>query len=190
MLVKKLKEAGYEESALGFSLSYNSTIKRAMEIMPKYAFGKPGESKFLESIFVWLDVDASRTTWSEMDTYRISTKQSESTMHTLGKRHLTQEDFEYPIPEEMLAIVNYHIDKYKNKEIKKYQLKNILPEGFLQRIIWCFSYKTLQNIYSQRFDHELPQWHIFLDTIIQSIDHPEFIVRNYGEENNKKITTD
>jgi len=182
MEVKKLKEAGYEESALGFSLSYNSTIERAMQIMPKYAFGKPGESKFLESIFVWLDVDASRTTWSEMDTYRISTKQSESTMHTLGKRHLTQEDFEYPIPEDMLAIVNNHIDKYKNKEIKKHQLKNILPEGFLQRRIWCFSYKTLQNIYAQRSDHELPQWHVFLDTIIQSIDHPEFIIKNYGEK--------
>lgn len=58
MNVLKLNECGYEESALGFSLSYNSTIDRAKELFPTYAFKGNGESKFLESIYIWVDVNA------------------------------------------------------------------------------------------------------------------------------------
>ena len=48
-----LNETGYEESAFGFSLSYNSTKDRAKELFPKFAFKQDGENKFLESIYIW-----------------------------------------------------------------------------------------------------------------------------------------
>ena len=182
MKVTLLKECGYEEAVYGFSLSYNSTIERTKQILPKYAFGRSGERKFLESIYVWLDVTAPRFIWSEADTYRISTKQSESTMHTLHKRPLIMEDFEYELPENMLDIVNRQRIKFLNKEITKGKFKSCLPDGYLQTREWCFNYGILQNIYNQRHDHELEEWHYFLDVILKNIEHPEFIVNPNEKE--------
>lgn len=181
MQVKVLKECGYDESALGFSLSHNSSIERAKFLLPKYAFGIPGENKFLESMIVYLDVIAPRFWWQEADCYRVgSTKQSESTMHTIMKGLLTQENFEYLIWPNYLDFLNQLITQYnKNKSLDIFLvLKNHLPEGFLQRRIWVINYKTLQNIYSQRKNHKLNQWHIFLDTVLGEIEHPEFIVND------------
>lgn len=186
MKVIKLSEYGLEESALGFSLSYNSNPERAKQIFPKYAHGIPGEGKFLESIITYWDVDAPRFFWSEADTYRVgTTKQSESTMHTITKRVLTQEDFEYPVFSSTLIELNNLISSFqdeKDKEVKKVlfkQIKNNLPEGFLQRRIWMLNYKTLQNIVWQRSNHKLEQWHNFIRIILLNVEHPEYI---YKEE--------
>jgi len=189
MKIAKLNEQGYEESALGFSLSYNTSLERTKQILPKYAFGVPGESKFLESIMLWWDVTAPRYWWQEADTYRVGvTKQSESTMHTIMKRPLTQEDFEHHIHGYALQHVNDLIFSYKKKENAEekkevfLRLKSNLPEGFLQRRIWMFSYKTLQNIYTQRYNHKLPQWKEFLDYALENIEHPEFIIKQGTNE--------
>jgi hypothetical protein len=188
MIVNKLSEHGYEEAVLGFSLSYNSTLERTKEILPKYAFGIPGENKFLESIVIWLDVTAPRFWWQEADTYRVgSTKQSESTMHTITKAVLSQENFEYEILDATLQNINCAIGMYKtiSKDWKeKYfleRVKNQLPEGFLQRRIWCINYKCFQNIYNQRINHKLPQWKYFCKTVLESLEHPEFIVENVNK---------
>jgi hypothetical protein len=177
MKITKLSEYGYNEAALGFSLSYNSTIDKAKELLPKFAFGLPGENKFLESIYLWLDVTAPRFWWQEADTYRLSTKQSASTMHTLTKRKLTKEDFESYIPEEYLDDINIIAKNINNGIYTLEYLKNLLPEGFLQRRIWTMNYKCLQNIYNQRHNHRLPQWRYFCEEILKQIDHPEFIVK-------------
>ena len=183
MEITKLAEHGYEESAIGFSLSYNSTSTRAKEIFPKYAWGKRGESKFLESIYLWLDINAPRFWWSEADTYRMSSKQSSSTMHTLAKTELTNNNFEYPIDEDYLKILNDLRLKTLKGEIKIEILKNALPEGFLQRRIWVMNYKCLQNIYIQRCNHRLPQWKYFCNEIVKIVDHPEFIIMPKEKEN-------
>jgi hypothetical protein len=172
--VKVLEEHGYNSAALGFSLSYNTAIERAKEVMPKYAFGIPGENKFLEMIMTWWDISAPRYYWQEADTYRSgTTKQSESTIHTLKKKPLSQENFEENIPIFMVDFINTLIEE----GAQLVQIKNVLPEGFIQRRIWMFSYKTLQNIFIQRKNHKLPQWHIFLDSVLSQIEHPEFIVK-------------
>ena len=179
-----LNEAGYEQAVQGFSLSYHSSIERAIELLPVYAFKGDGENKFLESIMLWLGVQAPRFWWQEADTYRVGTsKQSESTMHTLCKRELTQEDFEMPLEKDALANLNKLIENYKqqtNPTMKNYCfriLKNSLPEGFLQERIWLLSYKTLQNMYKQRVNHRLSQWQGFFAAVLRQIEHPEFIWR-------------
>lgn len=187
MKTKVLSEYGYEEAVLGFSLSYNTSIERVKKILPKYAFGVPGEGKFLESMIIYLDVTAPRFWWQEADTYRVgTTKQSESTMHTIAKRELTRDDFEGWIDSYVIDSVNVQIKGYQNslsndpiydKKSMFLNIKNILPEGFLQRRIWMMSYKTLQCIYVQRYNHRLPQWKQFLDVVLSEIQHPEFIVR-------------
>jgi hypothetical protein len=182
MKIIKLDECGYDEAVLGFSLSYNSTVERSKELLQKYAFGKPGENKFLESIQVWLDVTAPRFWWQEADTYRLASKQSESTMHTLCKRKVTNDDFEYPLNDFYLCQVNLMIDLYRDKKITISELKNCLPEGFLQRRIWTMNYKCLQNIYNQRKTHRLVEWQIFIHKILEQIHHPEFLDVVYNKE--------
>ena len=175
MKTRVLGEEGYSLAAFGFSLSYNSTMERAKLLFPAYAFKQGGENKFLESIVIWLDVTAPRFWWQEADTYRVgTTKQSESTMHTLKKTVISQENFEYPVPPMMLEIIADMVDN--NAKIE--EIKNVLPEGFLQRRIWMMNYKGLQNIYNQRKNHRLPQWKIFFDDMIPNLQHPEFIIRS------------
>lgn len=182
IFVSKLYECGYEEAALGFSLSYKTSIDRAKAILPKYAFGVPGENKFLESIIVYLDITAPRYWWQEFDTYRVGvTKQSESTMHTLTKRPLQIDDFEF-ITDEYLVYLNKLIEDYKNADKdtrteKLILLKSSLPEGFLQRRIVCTNYKTLQNIVIQRSNHRLPHWKTFISFLLENLEHPEFLIQ-------------
>lgn len=179
-----IEEAGYESAMLGVSLSWASTPERAKEIAPNLAHKGGGHSKFLESMYLWLDVQFPRYVWQEADTYRVgTTKQSASTMHTLTKGILTGELFDGYINPEQLTYLNAVIKNYseeKDAALKKelfLELKGNLPESFLQRRIWVFNYATLQNIYRQRYHHKLPHWKIFLDSIISQISHPEFIVK-------------
>jgi hypothetical protein len=189
MKIVLLRECGYEEAVLGFSLSYNSTIERTQQILPKYAFGIPGESKFLESIQVWLDVTAPRYWWQEADTYRVGTsKQSESTMHTLIRKELTQDQFEDSVPTVYLDYLNDAVRMYKtistgwkNNYFVRH-IKNNLPEGFLQRRIWNLNYKVLQNIIVQRMYHRLPQWGVFCTYLLSNVSHPEFLVKGDTNE--------
>jgi len=131
-----------------------------------------------------MNVDFPRMIWQEADTYRIATKQSESTIHTITKRNLEQIDFEYPIFEVTLEQINLLIEEWRNLENAKdkkevfLRIKNNLPEGFLQRRIWCMSYKTFQNMYHQRIGHKMPQWKEFLEIILSQLEHPEFIVKS------------
>jgi hypothetical protein len=178
MQVAILEEAGYDQAILGISLSHGSTIERAKEVALKLAFQDGGHNKFLESIFVWLDVTAPRYWWQEADTYRLSTKQSESTMHTIHKRRLTQEDFEHDIPKSHLKHLNILCDEYCiNKSTDNLEkLKSQIPEGFLQRRIWVMNYKTLRNILIQRTKHRLSEWRIvFCPYIRNAIQHPELL---------------
>ena len=88
MKIEILGEAGYDAAIKGLSLSKGCTIERAKEVAVNLAPKDGGHNKILESIYIWIDIVAPRYWWQEADTYRISTKQSGSTMHTIQKRLL------------------------------------------------------------------------------------------------------
>ena len=167
MEVKILREAGIDEALLGMSLSYESNIDKMYPRAVLLSSQDHGHNKFLESIVLWLDIIAPRFWWSQADTYRAGvTKQSSSTMHTLSKKEFSQKDFEHPIPQNILNILN---------TIPKERLKNILPEGFLQRRIVCLNYKVLRTIIKQRLTHKLPEWQTFITAILTQCQNPEFL---------------
>ncbi len=171
MQVTVLDEYGYEFALLGLSLSYKQDTERMPEVARRLAFKGGGHNKFLESIVLWLDVTAPRYWWQQFDTYRVGvTKQSESTMHTMTKRPLIQEDFEHPIPAEILAYLNQLIAEKDWKQVKW-----LLPEGLLQRRIVCLSYMALQRMIRQRAAHKLEEWPAFIDQILRQVAHPEFL---------------
>ena len=165
-----LSEHGYEEAMLGLSLSYNTSVERAREVALKLAHKQGGHNKFLESIYVWMDMTFPRKFWQQFDTYRIATKQSESTMHTILKNNLQQKNFVRELPQEYLDALNELISLGEWEALKDY-----LPEGFLQRRIVCVSYKTLQNIVKQRQSHKLKEWQDFINGLMFEIEHPYYI---------------
>ena len=171
------------------SIRYTEAYERLEKIARGLAH-KPGggHNKFLETITLTLDVRAPRYWWQEFDTYRVGvTKQSESTMHTITKRPLSEDDFEMPnMPQKVLDILDslrgdyLRAEKRGDKEKCEdvfHKIKALLPEGFLQRRIVCLNAKALQNMYTQRRAHRLPEWHQFFDDIITQLPEDS----KYGE---------
>jgi hypothetical protein len=169
--VRILEEHGYDSAMLGLSLSHNQDPKRMPDVAQRLAFKGDAHNKFLESLAVWLDIDAPRYWWQQFDTYRAGvTKQSESTMHTLTKQTLSQEDFEHPLPAGMLAHLNDLIQRGDWEQVKW-----LLPESFLQRRVVCLNYMVLQRMIRQREAHRLEEWHFFSDQILAQVRHPQFL---------------
>ncbi len=184
MQLKVLLEAGYDEALRGMAYSFKDRAlpveewwegqrERAEKRAPKLAPMEGGHNKFLESIQVWVDLEACRAFWSEFDTYRVgTTKQSESTMHTLSKRPPTFADFEEGTPE--VTIYGFmQVWEFAKGDVTI--LKQALPEGFLQRRIVCTNYKSLKNILKQREGHRFKWWQVFIDEIVKQIEHSELL---------------
>jgi len=170
MEVNVLSEHGYFPAMLGLSLSYNQDVGKMPEVADKLKNKYGGHNKFLESIFMWVDVDAPLYFWKQGDTYRLSTKQSESTMHTLLRTPITQELFEDPIDDSIL-------DKLEEMRVAKDfdKLNSHLPQSFLQRRIWVMNYMVIKNIIRQRRGHKLPQWDFFIDAIFNQAENKELL---------------
>lgn len=184
MQVKILEERGYDNALRGMSYSFKDratdteswweaqrprAMKRAELLAPK----GEGHNKFLRQIELWVDVEAARCWWSEFDTYQVgTTRQSESTMHTLSKRPPVMEDFE--IDTSRLMVEAFMISWEKNKgNIAK--LKCDLPEGFLQRRMVTLNYMNLRNIIQQRTNHRLHYWDWFIKALLEQVEHPELL---------------
>ena len=182
--VRVLCEAGYKEALFGLSLSYrtltpleiNGTKRyfdddqhflKLCKIAETLAFKQGGHNKFLESMQVWLLIRGSLSFWKQFDTYRVgTTKQSESTMHTLKKRELTENDFTketFCIP---TITQNFSID----------EMRDSLPSGFLECRVVNTNYKTLQNIIHQRKNHKSKKWNTFIEMLLKQVQHPEFLI--------------
>lgn len=166
-----LEEHGESSALLGLSLSYNRDPARMLDVANRLCLRGEGHNKFLESIVVWMDVHAPRYFWQQFDTYRVGvTKQSESTMHTLTKRPLSQADFAHPIPERHLAHLNRLVEENAWDRVKQ-----DLPESFLQRRIVCLNYMALQRVLRQRSTHRLAEWSVFTEQVLRRVKHPEWL---------------
>ena len=182
MEVSILEEHGYENAIRGLAYSFKDRANPVDEWWTEDKFTKMiktanslvnregGHNKWLESVMLWIDIEAPRYWWSEFDTYRVGmTKQSESTMHTLRKRDVTQEDFEMPLPPSLLDAVN--IERHNSVE----KVKAVLPESYLQRRMVVTNYKCLRNIIFQRHDHKLKLWQYFCEEIYLQSNYPELL---------------
>lgn len=206
MKVDVLKVDGIKEALLGIGLSYGLTSDkniidmedaklagRLTKICEKCARRGNGEDKFLRMIQIWADVTAPRFWWAEFDTYKVGTVAlSESTMHTLGKRPLTPEDFEPPMNQRPEGLINNPLAAAILASMSQSRLEGLnrtmtspftpievkkaaLPEGFLQRRIVNFNYAVFANMIRQRRNHRLPQWHYFLNKIYYGLPFLEFL---------------
>lgn len=148
------------------------------------------DRKFLRQIMVSVDITAPLYWWKELDTYKINTTaNSTSTMHKLSSTPITLDHFEIDDFSYSLKVydgepyqMDYFIDdiwediihhcetlrkKYLETKDQKYwkELIRLLPESWLQTRTWTCNYQNLRNIYSQRKNHRLTEWHQFCDWI-------------------------
>ena len=162
-----------------------------LRLAQKLILAGPEHAKFLRQIFVSVDITAPLYWWKEFDTYKVGTvANSTSTMHKLAAAPITKEMFEfdneeiivsqYTIPHggECELIFDDYIEdiidmcetlrlKYKETQDKSYwrALIQILPNAFLQTRTITLSYANLRNIYFQRKNHKLKEWHQFCNWI-------------------------
>ena len=148
-------------------------------------------AKFMRQIFVSIDITAPLYWWKEFDTYKVGTvANSTSTMHKLSSTQLTKDVFEftnlglivdeYSIPHgnNVERIFEDYVDDIiemcENLRLKFLEtgdsaywkaLIQILPNAFLQTRTVTMSYANLRNIYFQRKNHKLSEWHDFCDWI-------------------------
>ena len=148
------------------------------ELSLKLQKAGPEHCKHLRMIMVWADITGPFYWWKEADTYRNGVeKLSCSTMHTLMRRPLTDEDFEFDCVNKdfikyVLESINTSIDAYKCERedlvLKKEIWRSVieaLPESFLQKRTVMMSYAALRNIVRQREGHKLQEWHYFIEWV-------------------------
>ena len=203
MKVDVLKVEGLDIACVAVRLSFNSTSNEDaviasgndrtctdlfaddVELLKKLIVAGDSHAKVMRMATVWLDVTMPRYWWSEFDTYKQgTTTMSESSVHRLKSRikkgELGVSDFEVD-GESFFAsysveqTLNHMIAGVTEYDISTEELKQMLPESFLQRRIICTNYQTLRHIYFDRRKHILPIWHKFLDTLLEQLPFPEFI---------------
>ena len=160
-----------------------------MELARALIKGGSEHRKFLRQIFVSVDITAPLYWYKEFDTYKVGTvANSTSTMHKLTSKPITIDCFEIDDYNKQLGLfperdiltttdvdyVGFQVESiiyfletlrktYLATEDKKYwkELVRWLPESWLQTRTITFNYEVLYNIYCQRKNHKLTEWHIF-----------------------------
>ena len=134
-----------------------------MDLATRLIKAGPEHRKFLQQIFICVDIVLPRAIWQEFDTYRVGvTKNSCSTMHKIQDHLLDETDFDDGIDPRMIATVNEYIERYQqSKSVSDLDiLKKQLPEGFLQRRTVTMNYENVMNMFRQRMHHRMPHWRV------------------------------
>ena len=146
--------------------------------------GGTEESKFMRQIMVSMDINAPFLFWKEFDTYKVATTANScSTMHKLTSEEIGAQNFSFDMLIEefneedwdAISTIRVNIINYceflrkryletKDKRIWR-ALIEILPSAWNQKRTWTANYQVLRNIYFQRRNHKLKEWHQFCDMI-------------------------
>ena len=165
-------------------------------------------AKFMRQIFVSVDITAPLYWWKEFDTYKVGTvANSTSTMHKLSAIPITMDIFDFdnldvvidsyivPHGEERITIFSDYaediIDMCENLRLKFKEtgdavywraLVQILPNAYLQTRTITMSYANLRNIYSQRKNHKLKEWHQFCEEWIPTLPYAKDLILLGGKD--------
>lgn len=145
----------------------------------------PEESKYRRMITVTMDVIAPLYWWKEFDTYKVGTVcNSCSTMHKIHAKEFTLDDFSHEhmnadclrLMDAMVNFLNDYRNLYLETKDKSYwwQMIQLLPTSYNQRRTIQLNYEVLSQIYRQRKNHKLDEWHTFCDWI-KSLPYSELI---------------
>ena len=143
-------------------------------------------AKVNRMIQVWVRITAPRYWWTEFDTYHVGmTEMSESTVHTIKKcirdktlslKNFEVSEFSKPMIEAWLTKM-YTLDYKSELETMSVEdLKQTIPESFLQKRMVNLNYQTLRHIYFDRRNHRMPIWRKFLEDILPQLPFNDLII--------------
>jgi hypothetical protein len=154
-----------------------------LTLLKKLVKSGTDHGKFMRQIVVYVDITAPRYWLTEADTYRMGVeKNSCSTMHTIHKRPLNEDDFSAEDSccdhyfKRTLDLLNRAREKFIETKDKKYwrTMIKMLPQSFNQRRTYMISYQALRNMYHARKNHKLTEWHDFC-AWVESLPYSELI---------------
>ena len=149
----------------------NPHIKRAIKLAN---MNGGGHDQFLTGIVVDFDLTLSNKAWVEAERYTfLNFVSSMSTMHRISKMAIADCCNQFTSPSaiqtaEALQKEYLSIDGDALPELKKrayLKLLYNLPSGFELMAGMTTNYRCLKNIYAQRRNHRLPDWHTVCDWI-------------------------
>jgi hypothetical protein len=173
---KPTKTVGDSILHIGHTLSSPDCIigEKDMKLAKHLVSKGPVHGKFTRGMHVWMEINAPRYLWSEIDTYTVGVSpiSSESTMYTLIKEsvNITSDMFHYTTPIEDVMHFSKRVEQLgdqfgSRQEIPIDVIKSILPEGWMQKREKVFSYQGLGQLYKYRRKHRLEAWKPICDTI-------------------------
>lgn len=124
-------------------VSHSSVVvveEKDMERMRNLVISGDEHSKVVRGILAYTEITAPVYWWCELETYRAGHERlsSSSTMH-IDCKGLQGEELQ--------------------------RVKAEIPMGKELTKVDFFSYQCLRNIVKQRYNHRLPEWHMFIDWI-------------------------
>lgn len=147
-------------------------------------------AKFTRQIGVSMDITAPLYWWKEFDTYKVgTTANSESTMHKLIDTPITREHFSFdeelndlgtwsPIGANYYEVFENHVqniinicEAYRKSYLETQDIRywraliQLMPSSWNQKRTVTLNYQVLRNMYLNRKNHKLNEWHDFCDTI-------------------------
>lgn len=178
-----------------------------LKLAQKLVLGGDEHGKFMRDIHVQADVNMPRYWWSEADTYKFGTKNSESTMHRLlnNPNPITKDLFvtceeddnilstvitrlEDMRQEYMALKHDEHDDGSKPDKLNRLlvRAKRLLPEGFLQMRTWDTNYQEIRRMYFQRKNHRLKEeWCDVFCRWVESLPYAKELITYTGKKEEK-----
>ena len=169
--------------------------KNDLDLMTRLAKAGADHRKFMRMIVVYADITAPLYWWKEYDTYKVGTvANSCSTMHKIHEEEFGWNNFSYEhlkkpaldLLQQTINLLNkyrlYFIEcELKNVKDKKdywWQMIQLLPSSYNQKRTVELNYEVLRNMYHNRKDHKLTEWHTFCDWILRMPYAKELIITN------------
>ena len=189
-------EAGYEQALEGLSYNKKKEGRDMTNISGKLACVGGGHDQWMRQLMVWVDVNMPLSWWKQMDKYNyviaqsldemmpdfhMIVTQSESTMHTLAERELSQADFRTNINISTLDYLNailYDIKNCTDRDTKSELVNTLydeLPCGYLQKRKLMMSYAQIATIFGQRKAHKLKAWKFFIKQLRDQLYHADIL---------------
>lgn len=151
------------------NLNDNKHYKRALNLVK--APLNSGHPNYLTGILVSMDVTFTNKVWVEWQRYhhqQIVT--SCSTMHKLSKFNLDEAFIEYVDPCIIIHVKGLQKEYNENPTKENYlRLLYSCPSGLKLTARVTTNYLQLMTMYKQRVDHNLPEWRLFTDQLIDKL---------------------
>lgn len=127
-----------------------------------------GHDQMLTGIRVSFDLTFTNKAWVELERYRfVEFVSSQSTMHRISKFDLSSQYNEY-VDKRIILIMEELKNTYNQTQDKDDYLRLLYsnPSGFELTARLTTNYRALKTVYSQRYNHRLPEWREFCKWIL------------------------